>query len=156
MWKKVKGYEGIYEVNESGVVRRVENKLIMATPIHHTGYKVLSLRKPNELRKQFRVHRLVAIAFVPNPKNKPEVNHKDGNKLNNHFSNLEWATTRENKIHSIQIGLVNPFGENNNSSKLTDKEVEEIKQHPKYYGSRKYLSEKYNISYSRIGQILRT
>jgi hypothetical protein len=58
------------------------------------------------VRRKWQIHRLVAITFIPNPDGKPEVNHKDGNKKNNDFKNLEWATTQENFIHALRHGLV--------------------------------------------------
>ena len=65
------------------------------------GYSEYSFFKaPN--RKTYRTHRLVALTFIPNPDNKPQVNHKDGNKLNNHVSNLEWCTASENNFHSVK------------------------------------------------------
>lgn len=72
----------------------------LATHINNRGYRAVCLRKTT-----FMVHRLVAQAFIPNPENKPVVNHIDGNKLNNHVSNLEWATVAENNRHARETGL---------------------------------------------------
>jgi hypothetical protein len=72
------------------------------------------------------VHRLVGIAFIPNPDNKPEINHKDGNKQNNLVDNLEWVTPVENQNHSVATGL-KQHGELAANSKLTAKDVEEIR-----------------------------
>lgn len=68
------------------------------------GYETIVLTKDG-IRKNHTIHKLVALAYIPNPKNKPTVNHKDGNKRNNNVSNLEWATHKEQKIHAIQNGL---------------------------------------------------
>lgn len=68
--------------------------------LNNRGYYSVGIR-----RKTYMVHRLVAQAFIPNPENKPCVNHIDGNKLNNHVSNLEWCTVQENNLHARQTGL---------------------------------------------------
>lgn len=70
------------------------------------GYYYVNLYK-NGKRQTVKNHRLVALHFIPNLENKPEVNHKDGNKLNNRVDNLEWATSQENIIHGINMGLIN-------------------------------------------------
>ena len=70
-------------------------------------------------------HRLVAQAFIPNPENKSEINHIDGNKTNNDVTNLEWATRKENAHHAIRIGLYNPQGENNTNSIYTEAQIRE-------------------------------
>ena len=79
--------------------------------------------------KAFKIHRLVAKAFLLNVENKPYVNHKDGNKLNNNLSNLEWCTAKENTLHAIKAGLIdtsnNYLGKYN--AKLNEKEVKEIR-----------------------------
>ena len=67
---------------------------------------MVGLALGNGVQKRCRVHRLVAIAFIPNPDNKPYVNHKDGNRSNNHVSNLEWVTASENAIHARETGLL--------------------------------------------------
>lgn len=90
-----------YFVSEEGVITGIRKKFIKCA-INKKGYMVL--RMPNVNFSQS-VHRVVAKAFIPNPENKPEVNHKDGNKLNNNVSNLEWCTTKENIQHAIKLGL---------------------------------------------------
>lgn len=91
-----------------------------------SGYFYVELFKNNKA-KRYLVHRLVAKAFIPNPENKPQVNHKDGNKTNNHVSNLEWVTNSENQLHAFSMGLQSDRkGENNNWTSLSDEDVEEI------------------------------
>lgn len=72
--------------------------------IDRYGYETIVLTKDG-IRKNYTIHRLVALAFIPNPENKQTVNHKDGNKRNNNVSNLEWATHKEQKTHEIKNGL---------------------------------------------------
>lgn len=99
--------------------------------VDYKGYKRLRL-KGTTSRRTFAVHRLVALAFIPNPKNKPQVNYIDGNKQNNHVNNLEWVTQEENMAHAVEIGLRSSStykqGESNNLSKLTEIEVREIRR----------------------------
>lgn len=103
--KDVIGYEGLYEVSNKGVVYGRKRNNILKFRINHKGYCQLSLCKDNK-KKETTIHRLVAIAFLPNPKNKPQVNHIDGNKQNNNVENLEWNTPKENIIHAYKTGLV--------------------------------------------------
>ena len=107
IWKDVKGYEGLYQVSNLGRVRSFikcnahpNTPRIMKLHLNRKGYV-----KCHFFNKLVSVHRLVAEAFISNPENKPQVNHKDGNKLNNCFNNLEWATNSENQIHANASGL---------------------------------------------------
>lgn len=97
VWLAVPGYEGLYEVSSLGNVRSLfRYKKILKWNVHsRTGYATVQLFK-NKIGKRFLVHRLVASAFIPNPHVLPQVNHKDENKLNNEFVNLEWVTADEN------------------------------------------------------------
>ena len=110
----------------------------------------------NKKMTPYRVHRLVAEHFIDNPHNKPEVNHIDGNKLNNDVSNLEWATREENIAHCVANGLQIPFkGEEVGTSILTQKQVLEIRSKfvPRKY-SRSVLAKEYNVSEGCIKDIL--
>ncbi len=93
-WRVVEKYEGLYEVSSYGQVRSLRNKIVMKQWIHYKGHKFIYLC--NKGRRKFFVHRLVAVAFIPNPNMKLLVNHIDENKANNHISNLEWMTEGEN------------------------------------------------------------
>ena len=118
-----KELEGKVEVRENGeVFSLLSNKLLK---LHlSSGYYKISIYFPDR-NKQYKVHRLVASKYIPNPNNLPCVNHKDGNKLNNHKDNLEWCTHQENSQHASTLGLmVQKFGEDNPQSKLTLEDVE--------------------------------
>lgn len=98
-WLPVIGFEAKYEVSDQGHVKSLySTQKLMALHTHWCGYKVIWLRSPGK-HKKFFVHRLVAMAFLPNPEKKEIVNHKDGNKANNILSNLEWNTQSENVTH---------------------------------------------------------
>lgn len=97
IWRDIEGFEGLYQVSNTGQIRslRFGKTKILKVMADNRGYKSLSLYK-NGKGKTYRVHRLVAQAFIPNPNNLPEVNHKDENKANNHVSNLEWISHKDN------------------------------------------------------------
>ena len=116
IWKDVVGYEGLYQVSNLGRVKSVDRykdnhgtkqlvkEKIKTTRKDKQGYLLLDLYKNNK-KKTVRVHRLVAMAFIPNPQNKETVNHIDGNKENNTVENLEWATQKEQNEHIYATGL---------------------------------------------------
>ena len=93
IYKTIKGYD--YEISNTGQVRNVKTGRILKNNINNSGYYLVTLYK-DRIPKTFCIHRLVALAFIPNPNNLPEVNHKDENKLNNRIDNLEWCTSKYN------------------------------------------------------------
>ena len=106
MWKTIKGYEN-YIINTKGQIRRIIGKYcpngrILKSQISTNNYIQICLCK-NGKAKMFRLHRLLAEAFLPNPANKPQVNHIDGNRKNNDLSNLEWVTVSENMLHAMYV-----------------------------------------------------
>ncbi len=140
IWKAVPGYEGSYEASTFGSIRslsravksrfktRMTKAICLKANLTHKGYLTVGLSK-DKIQKPKVVHRLIAKTFVHNPENKPEVNHIDGDKLNNRFENLEWCTRSENMIHCVKMGLycTKPF-EGNPNAKLTKDKVREIRK----------------------------
>jgi hypothetical protein len=101
--KQIKNFEN-YLIDEFGMVYNTNTKKYLKLSNNYNNYKIITLGKGG-IKKQFRINRLVAEAFLPNPKNKSQVNHIDGNKSNNHISNLEWSTPLENNVHAYKTGL---------------------------------------------------
>lgn len=101
IWKDIEGYEELYQVSNLGRVKRVTTGRILKSVKASNGYLSVSLYKDN-IQTTNTIHRLVAQSFIPNPENKPEVNHIDEDKLNNMVSNLEWMTPKENLNHGTR------------------------------------------------------
>ena len=103
-WKDIPGTNGEYKISNYGKVMTTKTGRILTPSIDARGYERVSLFKMDRTRR-YKVHRLVAITFIPNPDGKKQVNHKDGNKRNNNVDNLEWVTNEENMHHSRENGL---------------------------------------------------
>ena len=103
LYRDIEGYDGKYQITSWGRVWNVDKERFMRQEEHDKGYLRVDLFDDCGKRKHHKVHRLVAKEFVPNPENKPQVNHIDGNKVNNSFTNLEWVTDEENKEHQKKM-----------------------------------------------------
>ena len=152
-WKDIIGFEGLYQVSDMGRVKSLERfifKKMYGGGLHCykrkerikkfdivRDYCTVELSKAST-KERFKVHRLVATAFIPNPENKPVVNHIDNSPLNNCVTNLEWCTHKENIAHCVSQGrhkgIVNmPLekrirkGSSNNMAKLNEQQVIEIR-----------------------------
>lgn len=107
IWRDVPGYSGKYQVSNTGEIRNNNTGKERKQYLNGNGYCIVGFyNKEKGYTVHFRVHRLVAEAFIPNPENKRTVNHKDGNKRNNCVDNLEWATHKENINHAHKTGLI--------------------------------------------------
>ena len=141
-WKPIEGTDGKYEVSNLGRVRSMKRYYgmigrIMPQTIQPSGrggkltYYAVTFWMNNKAYCR-KVHRLVAQAFIPNPDNLPCINHIDGNKLNNHVSNLEWCTYQANMLHAVRTGLTHPH-------QWTDEERKHISDKVKAYRRRANL-----------------
>lgn len=158
IWKDVAGYEGLYQISTLGRIKSLKRKKGKADKIRvhnitRTGYHIIDLYKNNKC-KYFSVHRLVALAFIPNPLNKSEVNHIDGNKSNNNLTNLEWNTRAENTDHASTIGLRKELkGEKNHKAKLTEEKVRNMRSHKGKISTVK-LAEMFGVTQASVSGIL--
>lgn len=102
-WKDIVGYENCYQISNFGNVKNIQTNKILIGDTNNVGYKRVTLYKP--VKKRFFIHRLVAIYFCDGYQEDLVVNHKDGNKQNNHADNLEWVTRSENDLHAFKMNL---------------------------------------------------
>lgn len=167
-WRQIKGYEGLYEVSDTGLIKALHKRVdrgkchrtwkehIRACGADNNGYLRVSLSKDG-MNKTYKVHRLVAEAFIDNPHNLPQVNHLDGDKTNNHVNNLEWCTRSENMKHACKLKLKRCDGEFNSQSKLTQADVNEIRlvykpRHKEF--STVALAKKYGVHRKTITRVV--
>ena len=130
IWRDIVDYENKYQVSNFARVKSFcKGKVkLLKLDVDNKGYLRVGLYK-NGKQKMCLVHILVAKAFIPNPDNKPCVNHIDGNKQNNSIENLEWVTSSENIVHAYELGLIKvKFGCEHHIAKLTAEQVREIRR----------------------------
>lgn len=164
IWKDVESYKGIYKVSNTGKIKSIDRNIKMGSGFgvckgktlsdykDKDGYLVVSLSNKSKY-KLSKVHRVVASAFIPNPLNLPQVNHKDGVKTNNHVDNLEWCDGFHNMRHANRTGLVNhKKGDNHHRRKVSSHMINVLKRYLKIYpnANRTMLAKKLNITRSYI------
>lgn len=149
IWKEIPGYEGLYEVSNTGMVRSLRYNKIMIPNTNRCGYQYINLCKDG-IRKTKTIHRLVAQVFIPNPDNLPEVNHRDEDKINNIAENLEWCDRKYNvnygmsqekrKCTKIKLGQWYGLEKEDNELRLKDyrkkwyeDNIDRIKENKKIY-----------------------
>jgi hypothetical protein len=156
-YARVAGYD--YDVFEDGAVWSVKGFKFMKPQRQRKKngnkyYLYVRLSKDGKVKKHY-IHRLVAEAFVPNPDNKPTVNHKDGNTENNVHTNLEWSTMQEQVDHAWQAGLTDSAGEKCVTSKLTAAQVIEIRALHSAGESQAQLARTFGIGTSQVNRIIK-
>jgi hypothetical protein len=165
IWKKIPGYS-LYEISNYGEIKtfnwkNMGKEKIMKPALDGCGYLRTMLKRDSDGKVHtVKVHRLVALAFLDNPDNKPHVNHLNGIRNDNRVINLEWTTPSENSKHSFKIGLSSNKGEKNPCATLTDEQVKEILANYQFGKkarsgmTKKELAEKYNTTFSVIKRLV--
>ena len=158
----IPGYEGRYAITETGEVWSYHINRFLKHKIGKIGYHRVTLMFERK-QKIYLIHRLVNAAYNDNPDNKPHTNHIDGNKSNNHYTNLEWVTRSENMLHAFKTGLIGYVnsnkngslsGEGNGRAKLTESVVTQIRHESlsRKFGDKPWI--KYRISRGQYDQIV--
>lgn len=167
VWLSIPEHPG-YEVSDNGRVRSLDRVTVRCgVPVRRKGrvlkpqgsfktYYRVSLGYP---QSQFLIHRIVAEAFVGNPDNKPFVNHKDGNRLNNEARNLEWVTQQENMQHAYATGLIGELrpvrGSANTNSKLSKEECAAIKQLSEQGVPQRAIARQFDVSQRTVLRVVK-
>lgn len=163
IWIPILSTNGKYSISSIGNIRNNKTGYQLKIGIGKQGYKQVVVR-PNGIHnkcKLLKVHREIAIAFIPNPDNFPVINHKDGNKLNNSLDNLEWCTVTHNNKHAREMGLVvyNPHkGHEHSQSKLSKEDREFILKNYSRYDvncTGRALAKKFGVDKMQIYRIIK-
>ncbi len=157
IWKDIEGFDSEYQIGDNGCIKSFKNNnpIIRKQKVNKKGYLNICLHN-NGVRKYYRPHRLVALAFIPNPQNKPHINHKNGIKTDNRVENLEWCTPKENIHHAYKTGLiVGKKGEEHSQSKLTNLEVLAIRNIDYSLITQRRVSKIYNLSNQQLNAIVK-
>jgi hypothetical protein len=156
-WRNIYGVKGEYRVSNMGRVKsfnRIE-PMIMKQMVKNNGYLSVSFRDGNNIVRPVLVHRLVAMCFCSGWKPELQVNHIDGNKKNNHATNLEWVTPKVNTRHALDTGLYNAKGEKHWGCRFTEKDIYEIRELSKSGLSSNEVAIVYGVTRQYIRRIVR-
>lgn len=169
-WKSIIGFEH-YMISSLGRVKSLDRSIIDKKGIRQRykgkirknvffsqrrGYYAIIINNGGK-QKRFLIHRLMALHFIPNPDNKPCVNHKDGNGMNNRLDNLEWVTVKENSEHAFRNGLMDSIiGSNQHNSKLTEKDIPVIRKMISEGKSCLEIAKTYKVRSTAISKIKRS
>lgn len=163
-WMDIPDWDGKYQISNHGRLRSIGGKYSKSCPdgyvtigsIDVLGYRTITMRRPGT-RSQHRVHTMVASAFLkkPNDGRTYWVNHKDGNKLNNHISNLEWVLPKDNCAHAVRTGLFNLKGERHPMSKLCESQVLKMRDLRASGMTYSELSKSFGVSRRQASDVVR-
>lgn len=157
IWRDIEDLDGVYEVSNLGRIRNKKTKNIKSFVYDGHYYKFGYDYTVNKKRRKgwYRVHKAVAKAFIPNPEDKPTINHIDGDRKNNKADNLEWATHKEQSVHARDALKIN-CGENHYSAKYTNEQVREMRRlYEEENFSIKMLQNIFNDKYNNIRRIVK-
>jgi hypothetical protein len=148
--KFINGYEHLYKISENGDIFSCRTNKIMKPYLHKSGYMIIKLENLGR-RKNYYIHRLVALTYIPTKDKSLDINHKDNNTLNNHVSNLEWVTRKENNDIAIAAGRNKKRGK----SLVGKQDWQDIVDLFKEGISCTKIAEKYNCSTATISRIVK-
>lgn len=164
IWKEIKNWEGKYFISSHGRLKSINGRYKLGYPegyitcgcIDSLGYSVVTLRRPGTVEK-YRIHVLVAQYFRDKPGylEHPCVNHKDGDKQNNYYKNLEWTTLGGNVKHAVETGLMNLKGEKNPMVKLTELRVIEMRMLRKQGLTHQAIADRYGVCRRQASDVIR-
>jgi hypothetical protein len=168
IWKDIPGYEGIYQASNLGRIKSLSKTVNISNGkkrnvleklfnlrTNNYGYNVVTMYLNGKMQSK-RSNRVIALTFIPNPENKPYVNHINGIKNDDRVVNLEWCTAKENSIHAVKKGLLknsSGIGEDHNYFKLTLDDVTEIRSLKKKGFTNKEIGIKFSISKDYVSKI---
>lgn len=162
IWKDIPGYGGRYKASSLGHIKSLlglfKSGRHLKPRLNHRGYHCVVLSESKGSKQiQVTIHRLVALTFIQKRhRHRLEINHKDGNKLNNHVSNLEWCTKSENVLHAYRIGIKKPRrGNDSPLMVLTDNDISQIREilRSPNKPTQKDIAKQFGVSASLISQI---